>query len=121
MAEYTLRKSSGELVEVPAVTATAAKNGFGAVLEQAESYGAVAIMKHDKAKAVILSINEYEALLARVPDPLAALAGDFDELVARMRTPAARAAADALFAASPAELGRAARKAARAPVRKKRA
>ncbi len=121
MAEYTLRKGSGELVDVPAVSATAAKNGFGAVLDQAESYGAVAIMKHDKPKAVVLSIGEYESLLARVPDPLAALAGEFDQLVARMETPAARTAADALFAAKPAALGRAARNVTRAPARKKRA
>ena len=47
-------------------------------------------------------------MMAAIPDPLAALRSDFDRLVERMQTPAHKAAVDALFAASGAELGAAA-------------
>jgi hypothetical protein len=53
----------------------------------------------------MLSIEAYERLVEAVPDPLARLTAEFDALLARMQTPAAKAAVDALFAATPAELG----------------
>lgn len=48
-----------------------------------------------------------------VPDPLASLRKGFELLLAEMQTPEAKAGVDALFAATPAELGAAAVKAAR--------
>lgn len=94
-------------------SATEAKNTFGTVLETALNKGMVAITKQDKTRAVLLSMEEYQALLERAPDPLKTLSAEFDALEARMQTPKAKAAGKALFKATPAELGRAAANSAR--------
>jgi len=99
--------------EVEAVTATAAKNAFGAVLEKALSRGVVAITKHNAVRAVVLSAERYEALVGSSSRALASLESEFGDLVAAMQTPQARQAGDALFAAKPAALGRAAVRAVR--------
>jgi PHD/YefM family antitoxin component YafN of YafNO toxin-antitoxin module len=75
--------------------------------------GICAITKRDRVEAVLMSIEEYEALMARVPDPVAKLTSEFDELLAEMQSPRAKKAARSLFEAAPAKLGRAAVKAAR--------
>ena len=92
------------------VSATEAKNNFGAVLDRALTDGGVSITKHDEVRAVILSLPHYEALVGKQVDPLAALGQEFDALVERMQTPRARAAGRALFDATPLRLGRAALK-----------
>ena len=106
MATRALRNPRGGKVE--AFSATAAKNAFGNVLEKALADGMVLITRHDAARAVLLSVEEYEALLARVPDPLQALGAEFESLVTRMRKPKARMAGRTLFKATGAELGKAA-------------
>ncbi len=113
MSTLTFRNSLGELVDVPTVAATRIKNEFGAVLEQAVRGGAVAITKHETPKAVLISYDEFQALVkARSPD-LGDLAAEFDTLLARMQTPEAAKGMEAAFNASPTELGRAAVKAAK--------
>ncbi len=108
MAVQTIRNSRGQLVEVPSYSATDAKNSFGTVMDQAISQGMVTITRRDKTRAVVLSIEEYEALLARLPDELETLRGEFDALVGRMQKAPAKAAGRALFRATPAALGKAA-------------
>jgi prevent-host-death family protein len=95
------------------VTATEAKSAFGTVLDRVQRGDVITITKHDKPSAVLLSIAAYEELLAQRADPLAALRAEFDRRVAQMQTPRAKAGVRTLFAATPAELGRAAVKAAR--------
>ena len=90
------------------VSATEAKNNFGAVLDRVLTQGRVSITKHDQVRAVILSVPEYEALIGRRQDSLSSLSHEFDTLVEGMQSPRARAAGRALFAATPARLGRAA-------------
>ena len=99
--------------EMPAFTATAAKNSFGALMDALAAHGAVAITSRSAPRAVLLSVEEYEALVAKVPDPLESLRGEFDALVDRMQTPRARKAVDALFSATPEQLGDAAVKQSR--------
>jgi len=94
--------------ELETVTASEAKGSFGAVLDRVVTRGAIAITKHDQIRAVILPIEQYEALLAQRKNPLAELEGEFEGLIARMQTPKARAAGRALFDATPERLGRAA-------------
>lgn len=106
MPARILRDSRGEKVE--SVTATTAKNAFGKVLEQALSRGIVLITRHANARAVLLSMEEYQAMLDRVPDPLEVLGAEFEALVTKMRKPKARMAGRTLFRASGAELGKAA-------------
>ena len=109
----TFRNSHGELVDVPAIAATRLKNEFGAVLEQALRGGAVAITRHDTPKAVLISYDEFQALVKARSHNLSDLSAEYNVLLARMQTPKARKGMAAAFNASPAELGRAAVKAAR--------
>lgn len=114
MSALTFRNSQGELVDIPSIPATRIKNEFGSALETAARGGAVAITRHDTPKAVLISYEEFQALVKARSQSLDDLAGEFDELLTRMQTPKARKGMAAAFDASPAELGRAAVKAARA-------
>lgn len=114
----TKRRARRRAVEITeAVAATAAKNQFGQLLGAAMQGGRVIITRHDAPSAVILSYAEYRELTSENSPDLEALSREFDELLERMQAPAARAASDALFAASPADLGEAAKAEARGDTR----
>ena len=100
MTTLTMRNYRGDSVEVDSFSATEAKNSFGRLLERTIAGGMVAITRHHEPRAVMLSIDDYQALMAKVEDPLDRLRDDFDTLVARMQTPAAKAAGTALFSRS---------------------
>jgi prevent-host-death family protein len=118
-AALTFRNSLGELVDVPAVAATRLKNEFGSVMEQALRGGAVAITRHETPRAVLVSYEEFQALVRDRAPSLNDLSAEYDSLLEHMQTPAAKRGLAAAFDAEPAELGRAAVKAARA-ARKRR-
>ena len=103
----------GERTEPISVSATDAKNEFGRILEQVIQGGRVVITRHDAPKAVLISMDEFDALSRANRVKLDALTGEFDALLAGMQTPAARAGMRAAFAASPKRLGQAAVAAAR--------
>jgi len=109
----TFRNSRGDFVDVPSVAATRAKNEFGVVLEQALQGGAVAITRHDAPKAVLISYEEFKALIKDRTPSLHELRAEYDVLLAGMQTPQARKGMDAAFNATPAQLGKAAIKAAK--------
>ena len=113
MANLTYRSRSGELLDVPEVSATEAKNSFGRVLETALAHGAVAITKHDEPRAVLMSVQAYQALFESQTSPLATLSQEFDTLLASLQGPGMREAMADAFAADPAELAAAAQSAAR--------
>jgi len=113
MPALIFRNSHGELVDVPAVAATRLENEFGTVLEQAVRGGAVAITRHDTPKAVLVSYDEFQALVKDRTPSLNDLSAEYDGLLARMQTPKSRKGMQAAFNAAPGELGRAAVKAAR--------
>jgi len=115
MSTLTFRNRLGELVDVPSVAATRLKNEFGAVLEQA-ARGAVAITRHDAPKAVLVSYEEFQALVNARAQSLGELDAEFDALLERMQSPKAKQGVEAAFRASGAELGRAAVR----PARKRR-
>lgn len=94
------------------VSSTKAKTSFRELIQRAK-HGPVFVTVHKKREAVVMSMDEYEQLLANQRDPLADMALHFDALVARMQTPGHAAAIDALFNATPAELGKAAVQAAK--------
>ncbi|MDF0652275.1 MAG: prevent-host-death family protein [Nitrospira sp. LK265] len=122
MSKLTFRNSRGELIDVSAVAATKVKNEFGAILEKALQSGAVAITRHDRPKAVLLSLAEFESLVKERSRSLDDLNGQFDESLARMQTRQVRKGVEAAFNASPGELGRVAVTAAqrhRSPARKR--
>ena len=113
MSALSFRNKLGELVDIRSVPATRLKNEFGSVFEQAMRSGAVAITKHDTARAILISVEEFEALVGERSRSLDALSGQVEGLLARMQTPAAKKGTAAAFEASPKALGRAAAKAAR--------
>ena len=88
------------------VTATEAKTRFGPLLETAIRGGSVVITKHDTPKAVLLSMEEFEALRGSQPADLNALSDEFDSLLARLQTTGNRKALKSAFDATPRELGR---------------
>jgi antitoxin Phd len=99
---------SGGLGAASTVTATTVKNEFGRVLEKVIQGGIVVITKHDEPKAVLISVHEFNALTNANRIKLDTLSSEFDALLARMQTPAARAGMKAAFGASPKQMGRAA-------------
>jgi antitoxin Phd len=113
MSALTFRNKLGELVDIPSVPATRLRNEFGTIFEQAVRSGAVAITKHDTTRAILISVEEFEALVGERSRSLDELSGQFDGLLARMQTFAAKKGMAAAFNASPKALGRAAVKAAR--------
>ena len=95
------------------VSASDAKNEFGRVLEIAIRGGAVVITKHDAPKAVLVSVEQFNALSNAARTKLDTLSAEFDALLARMQTSGARRGMKAAFAASGKRLGKAAAAAAR--------
>ena len=109
------RNARGEMVTPDTIPAEELKNTPGAVLEQAAKGRAVVVTRRSAPRAVILSVEDFQALARdRSPD-LAELEDRFDELVESMQTKESRAGVAALFRATPSELGGAAASAARKP------
>jgi prevent-host-death family protein len=92
------------------VPATQAKNRFGEILQTARDSGPVFIERHGQAQAVVLSIDTYNKLISNERSSqereLDYWTREFHALHARMQTPEARQAVDALFSATDAELNR---------------
>ena len=93
------------------VAASEAKNQFGQVLESALRDGGVVITKHDMPKAILLSIEELEAIASR--GRLDTLSREFDAKYVAMQQPGFAKAIESAFSAAPKKLGAAAGKAAR--------
>ena len=102
------RNSRGETLEPSSVSASEAKSEFGRVLEMAMLGGAVVITKHDAPKAVMISVENFNALSGAADTTLDTLSQEFDALLARMQTSKARRGMKAAFAASGKRLGKAA-------------
>src|SRR5437899_2506205 len=69
----TFRNSRGVTLEPSSVTASKAKSEFGRVLEMAIRGGAVVITKHDAPKAVLISVEDFNALSGAAETKLDAL------------------------------------------------
>lgn len=107
------------------VSATTAQKTLDALLDRVSLGAVVTITKNGRPVAVMLPPDLHEGLSVKraVPleegisatgaDLLATLRAEFDARFARMQTPEARAKTDALFEATPKELGLAAVKAAK--------
>ena len=108
------------LAEMPTISATELKNATADVFEKVAAHRAVAITRHDKPRAVLLSVAQYEALTGQEnPDWLEKLHEEYRGLLDRMQGLEQRAAAGKLFKATPEELGEAALWAAQQKARKK--
>lgn len=85
--------------DLPEVTASVLKNKFSEVARLA-SREPVAVTRHQRRDFVILAADHYEELQQSRRVPLENLTAEFDQMVARMNTPADRAARRGFFAAS---------------------
>jgi prevent-host-death family protein len=94
-------------------TATEAKNEFGRLLEQAIQGTTVLITKHDSPRAVLISIDHFQALQDAPQAKLNTLTEQFDTLLERMQSPKARRGMAAAFGANNKQLGKVAVVAAR--------
>jgi prevent-host-death family protein len=106
LADYRNRR--GEKVIPEVFTATDAKKDFGRALDVAARGGLVVVTKHDDAKAVLLSVEEFNALVEPDARRLDQLRHEFDLLLVEMQKPSAKAAIKAAFNASSQALGKAA-------------
>lgn len=95
------------------MTASEAKSEFGRVLDMAIQGDAVVITKHDAPKAVLISVENFNALSGVTEASLDTLNREFDALLSRMQTVTARRGMKTAFAASGKQLGQAAVAAAR--------
>jgi|SRR5437016_3318044 len=93
-------------------TATDFKQHVGRYLDVART-GPVVIQKQGRPTAVLLSVEEYDALSPSPSRVLDALTAEFDSLVARMQRPDFERAMEKAFAAPPAALGAAHRRGTR--------
>jgi len=111
--EYSSSRTPAPRVqELPTITATELKNATADVFEQVAAKQAVAITRHEKPRAVLLSVEQYEALTGQRPDWLEQLHEEYRGMLDRMQGPEQRVIADKLFQATPQELGEAALRAA---------
>jgi prevent-host-death family protein len=101
---------------LPSVDASTVKNQFREVAARAAET-AVAISRYGRPQWVIMPADEFVRLEKSRRAPLEALAGQFDDLVATMQGAKSQKAVKSLFAATPAALGKAAVKAAKAHAR----
>jgi len=104
----TMAPSVRSRAQMVSVTATEGKNEFGHILESAIQGKTVVIKKHNTPKAVLISVDEFNALSDAGHAKIESLSDEFDALLARMQTPKARRAMTAAFSASPKQMGRAA-------------
>lgn len=100
MPAITFRNHLGNLIDIPTVKASDAKNRFGAILDQATQGGAVAITRHDTTRAMLISIEEFQSLVSSRQASLTSLSAEFDALLEQMQTPAHRKGAQKAFADS---------------------
>lgn len=94
--------------ELPTITATELKNATADVFEQVAAKQAIAITRHEKPRAILLSVEQYEALAGQRPEWLEKLHEEYRGMLERMQGPEQRAGAEKLFRATPEELGQAA-------------
>jgi antitoxin Phd len=113
-AVASMRNVPTSQVELEEISATDARKEFAHMLETVTRRGLVVIDKQSAPKAVLLSFDDFRALVQRRPRTLDTLSAEFDELLVRMQKPAARAGMRAAFDATPSALGAAALSGARA-------
>jgi antitoxin Phd len=109
MEQYMSRTQLDESTDaVESFTITEFKERAREVIDLVENHKAVAILRHKKPDAVLISASDYVEFMKLRRERLNFLTQRYDDMVARMQTPEAVAGVDALFNASSEELGTAA-------------
>lgn len=107
------------LQELPTVTATQLKQSTADVLDQVSAGKPVAITRHDRARVVMISAEQYNELVAQESHVLLELRTEYRTLLDEMQTPEQKAAAKRLFQATTEELGAAAVRGAKRKAKQK--
>lgn len=97
--------SSSRIQELPTVTATELKNSTADVFDQVSKSGAVAVTRHDKPRAVLLTVEQYAALTQSEIPGLDGLKHEYQKMLDDMQKPEQREAGRRFFEATPEELG----------------
>jgi len=100
-----VRNRRGEVVDAPQYTASEAKHRFGQLLDAVLRAGPVTITKQRKPTAVLISIDEYQALTQADDRSLALLSAEFDRRYDIMQAPGAAAAMQRAFDTPEDQLG----------------
>src|ERR1700722_13429432 len=109
MEQYMSRTQLDESIDaVESFTITEFKERAREVIDLVADHRAIAILRHKMPDAVLISANDYVEFINLSRERLTFLSERYDQMVALMQPPAAAAGVDALFSASPEELGRAA-------------
>lgn len=90
--------------EMPVISATELKNATADVFEQVAAHRSVAITRHNKPRAILLSIEQYETLTGQHHDWLKDIYAEYQEMFDKMQKPEQRAGAERAFNATPEEL-----------------
>lgn len=106
--DMTPFSSGGALAGMATVPATELKNEIGAVFDRLRERGALAVTRHNRPQAVLVSVEDYCELQRVRRSSLDSLEREFDQLLAGMQGKPARLASSAAFAASPDQLADAA-------------
>lgn len=88
------------------------KNSTADVLDRVAAGAAVAITRHDKPRAILVSIEHYERMAGSESNLLNELQEEYRGVLEKMQSPEQKATAKRLFQATPEELGAAAVRAA---------
>jgi PHD/YefM family antitoxin component YafN of YafNO toxin-antitoxin module len=106
--------SSHELLtqRLSSVTASKLVGGMQQVTHEVMTKGAIVITRHEVPTMVMLSVERYLALEQAAEPDLQGLTRQFDDMLARMQAPDAVRGMAQAFEMSPAQLGRAAARAA---------
>jgi len=96
----------GDALEPVKITATKAKNQMGQMLKTVMQGGVVLITMHETPEAAVIPMAAYEKLTGAAEARLNTMSRAFDELLARMQSPEARAGMRTAFDASPEELAK---------------
>lgn len=99
--------------ELPTVSASKLVAGMQKVTSAVQAHGAVVITRHDEPAMVLVSIDRYLKLEQAAEPNLDVLTQQFDTMLAQMQQPQAAERMEQAFGMTPAELGAAARRAAR--------
>ena len=94
-----------QIEELPHRNATQVKNRWSDLVREVRARGSVAVTNHDTVEMVVVEAGRYlemaalvEAMEGRRRTALAELAAEFDEHLAALKTPGARARVDAAMA-----------------------
>lgn len=107
MTTLSYRNRSGRVVAMPSYAVTEARHNFGKLMRAVSRKGAIAITHRDEPAAVLLSVTEYQSLVATGNNALKDIITEFDAILAQMQP--SEVGAESMLNAAPSRLRRAAR------------